>query len=126
MKNYKTILAAALLLAVLSKPVLADSLTLSIGTPPPPAVVEAVPVAPGPDEEYMWHPGHWRWIDERYVWIPGHWAHRPYPQAIWVVPGWEHDHDSYRFHEGHWQEHEEHEEREEHHDHGHGHGDHDR
>ena len=102
MNKYTTAFGAAILALTLATPVLADSFSLVIGTPPPAPIVEAVPVAPSPDPDWVWRPGYWRWIDERHVWIPGHWAHRPHPQAVWVVPAWEHGPDGYRFHEGRW------------------------
>ncbi len=100
MKNYKSLLAGALLLATLSSAAFADSFNLTIGTPPPAPVVEAIPVAPGPD--YVWRPGYWRWVDERHVWIPGHYAQPPHPHAVWEAPRWDHHEDGYHFQEGHW------------------------
>ena len=102
MKKVQLALATAMLLSVLAKPVFAAEIVLSIGTPPPAPIVEAVPPAPGPDSDYAWRAGYWRWVDERHVWIPGHWAKRPRPAAVWIAPAWEHGPDGYRFHEGHW------------------------
>ncbi len=102
MMKSKTALATALLLATLAAPAFADSLTLTIGTPPPAPIVEAVPPPPGPPEENVWRPGYWRWVDERHVWIPGHWAHRPTPKAEWEPPHWDKHDDGYHFQEGHW------------------------
>ena len=79
-----------------------DSITLMIGTPPPAPVVEAMPVAPGPQEDYAWRPGYWRWIDERHVRISGDLAHRPHPKAEWQEPRWEKHPEGYHFEEGHW------------------------
>ena len=73
-----------------------------IGTAPPAPIEEAIPVAPGPAGEWIWHPGHWRWIDERYLWVPGHWAHRPHPHAVWVAPAYVQQPGGYVFVEGHW------------------------
>ncbi|MDE1901725.1 MAG: YXWGXW repeat-containing protein [Alphaproteobacteria bacterium] len=109
MKQSIKILGMAVLMGTLASPAFADSLSLTIGTPPPAPIVEAIPVAPGPEAIWAWHPGHWHWIDDRYVWIPGHYAKRPHPGAHWVPPMWEHyDHDhhgdgDYRFHPGHWE-----------------------
>lgn len=105
MRGIKEFLGAALLVAAIATPALADSLTLSIGgaPPPPPApIVETIPVAPGPGSDFVWHAGHWRWIDEEHVWIPGHWVHRPHPRAEWVEPHWEQRGGGYFFVEGHW------------------------
>jgi hypothetical protein len=101
-KNIAAFLAMAILALSVSLGASAAEVSVVIGTPPPAPIIEAVPVAPGPDAEYFWRPGYWRWVDERHVWIPGHWAHRPHPEAVWVVPEWEHGADGYRFHEGHW------------------------
>ncbi len=74
------------------------NLGISIGTPPPAPVYEAVP-APRPG--YIWAPGFWRWEHERHVWVPGRWmeARRGYH---WVPDRWDHDHDGWRQREGHW------------------------
>ena len=48
---------------------------ISIGTPPPAPIFEAVPA---PRVGYVWAPGFWRREHERHVWAPGHWiAARP-------------------------------------------------
>ena len=109
MNKIKLALVSTVFVLSIASPVLADSFSLTIGTPPPAPIVEAVPVAPAP--EMVWRPGYWRWVDERHVWIPGHWAQRPHPKAEWVVPGWEKHEDGYRFHEGRWEDH-----HDEHHD----------
>ena len=107
MNKYTTGLGAAILMLTLATPVFADSFSLVIGTPPPAPIVEAIPAPPGPDAEFVWRPGYWRWVDERHIWVGGHWARRPHPQAVWVAPAWEHGPDGYHFHEGHWDDHRE-------------------
>jgi len=103
MKIYKSALVIGLLTLMLAAPAFAQvGIELSIGTPPPAPIVEAVPVSPGPTDLYAWRPGYWRWIDERHVWVPGHWAKRPHPGAEWESPKWDHHDDGYHFHEGHW------------------------
>jgi hypothetical protein len=129
MKKYQIAIAAALLVMSVSAPALAGGITVVIGTPPPNPIVEVVPVAPGPAENYAWHAGHWRWIDEQHVWVPGHWVARPRPTAVWVEPKWEQHHDGYHFSEGRWKDHDDHEGRDNHDSHdghdGHeGHDDH--
>jgi hypothetical protein len=52
---------------------------------PPPAQVEVVPVAPGPD--YYWVPGYWSWSGG-WVWVGGRWAVRPWHGAVWVGGHW--------------------------------------
>ncbi|KAF1033481.1 MAG: hypothetical protein GAK37_00081 [Pseudomonas sp.] len=39
--------------------------------PPPPRVVEVIPVAPAPS--YQWVRGHYEWHGGLWVWVPGHW-----------------------------------------------------
>ena len=70
---------------------------------PPTPIVEAIPVAPGP--EFFWIGGHWHWNGVQYVWfrghyvirqagwghyVPGHWAWRPgLGRYVWVPAHWE-------------------------------------
>jgi outer membrane lipoprotein SlyB len=68
---------------------------------PPPAPVETVVVAPGPD--YMWIDGEWVWQGGGWVWIGGHWGYPPHPHAVWIVGrswhdryGWHHEHGYWR------------------------------
>ena len=75
------------------------SVSISIGTPPPAPIYEAVPA---PRVGYVWAPGFWRWEHERHVWAPGHWiagrrGHR------WVADRWvEGPHGGWRHEPGHW------------------------
>jgi len=48
----------------------AAQVSVTFGSPPPPAVYEAVPAPRG---GYVWAPGHYRLLNDRYVWNPGHW-----------------------------------------------------
>jgi len=102
MKNYKIGLALAVLCMTLSAPAFADRLVLSIGTPPPAPIVETIPVAPGP--EYVWHPGHYRWVPSEgvHVWVPGHYVVAPHPGAVWIAPRWVQGPNGYVFYEGRW------------------------
>jgi hypothetical protein len=54
---------------------------------PPPPLVEAVAVAPGPG--FVWVPGFYRWDGVQYVWVPGRYERPPRPRARWVPPHWE-------------------------------------
>jgi hypothetical protein len=45
-----------------------------VAVPPPPPIVEYVPVAPGP--AYIWVQGGWVWHGRAHTWQRGHWAHR--------------------------------------------------
>src|SRR6266850_3537073 len=66
---------------------------------PPADVVEAVPVAPGP--EYVWVPGYWAW-NPGWVWIGGRWVIRPHPGAVWVRGHWGSHGRGYVWTRGHW------------------------
>ena len=59
--------------------------TVVVAEPPPPAPVETVVVAPGPD--YVWIDGEWVW-NGRWFWVGGHWGYPPYPHAVWVRGYW--------------------------------------
>jgi WXXGXW repeat (2 copies) len=67
---------------------------------PPRPVVEARIAAPGPG--YVWTAGYHRWDGHAYVWVPGAWVRPPHPGAHWEAHRWEHRHDGWYFHEGHW------------------------
>jgi hypothetical protein len=58
-----------------------------VSEPPPPAPIDIVVVAPGPD--YVWIDGEWLW-NGRWVWAAGHWGYPPYPHAVWVRGNWVH------------------------------------
>ncbi len=66
---------------------------------PPPAPVETVAVAPGPD--YIWIGGEWVWHGG-WVWAGGHWDHPPYPHAVWVSGRCWHDGHGWHAQHGHW------------------------
>jgi len=63
------------------------SLNITIGTPPPAPVYEAVPA---PRAGFIWVPGFWDWDGARHahVWAPGRWeAERP--GYAYEAPRWE-------------------------------------
>ena len=101
---FTTLAAAAISLPALTVPALVTpaaaqaNLNISIGTPPPAPIYEAVPV---PRPGYVWAPGFWRWDSGRHVWAPGHWMgeRRGYH---WVPDRWDHHDGGYRHMEGHW------------------------
>src|SRR5437867_3748601 len=64
-----------------------------VETAPPPAQVEAVPVAPY--QGAVWIEGRWHWNGVRYVWVRGYYE-RPRPGWVWVPHRW------YRGPRGHW------------------------
>lgn len=63
---------------------------------PRPAVVYAVPPAPGPG--YTRVAGYRYEVGPRYAWRGGYWARRPYPGAYWVGPRWYGRH----YYRGYW------------------------
>jgi hypothetical protein len=52
---------------------------------PPPPRGEVVPVAPGPD--YNWVPGYWTW-NGTWIWLGGRWGIRPWHGAAWSSGHW--------------------------------------
>jgi hypothetical protein len=68
---------------------------------PPQNIVEAVPVAPGPD--YFWIGGHWHWRGG-WVWLAGHYERHPHFHrgAYWETGRWKHRGGSWVWHEGRW------------------------
>lgn len=69
---------------------------------PPPARVEAVSPAPGP--QYVWVRGHWRWAprEASYRWVPGHWLRLQPGYRTWVPGHWARDRRGWFWVEGHW------------------------
>jgi uncharacterized protein YcfJ len=66
---------------------------------PPPAPVETVIVAPGP--EYVWIGGEWVW-NSGWFWVHGHWGYPPHPQAVWLGGRCWHDSHGWHNERGHW------------------------
>jgi hypothetical protein len=73
--------------------------TTVVSEPPPPAPVDMVAVAPGPD--YIWIDGEWIW-NGGWFWVGGHWGYPPYPHAVWVRGYWTHEPHGWRRAPGHW------------------------
>jgi hypothetical protein len=69
--------------------------------PPPAPIVEAVPMAPGP--EYFWIAGHWHW-NGGWVWVRGRYDRHPHfhPGAGWEPGHWDRRGASWVWREGHW------------------------
>jgi hypothetical protein len=67
---------------------------------PPPAEVEIIGTAPGP--EHVWIAGHHEWRGGAYVWVGGHWAARPRRGARWVAGHWRHTREGWYWVDGHW------------------------
>ena len=80
--------------------VAAANQTVVVQQAPPPAPVEVVDAAPGPD--YIWVDGEYDWNGVTWVWVGGHWGYPPHPHAIWV--GGRRWHDGYGWHyqAGYW------------------------
>lgn len=109
--KYLPVVAVALV-ALFSQPSLADSADLrfsigevsfgiDIGLPPPPPVVEYVPVAvPG----HVWVPGYWAWDGRRHVWSGGVWE-RIRPGYSHVAGHWERRADRWHFEPSRWEAH---------------------
>ncbi len=68
---------------------------------PPSPIVEAVPVAPGPD--FFWIGGHWHW-NHGWVWLRGRFDRHPHfhPGGGWEAGRWDHRGGNWVWHEGHW------------------------
>jgi len=101
---FTTLAAAAIALPALTAPALVTpaaaqaSLNISIGTPPPAPIYEAVPA---PRAGYVWAPGFWNWEGSRHVWTKGHWMAERRGYA-WVPDRWEHGNGGWHREEGHW------------------------
>jgi hypothetical protein len=73
--------------------------TVVVAEPPPPAPVDTVVVAPGPD--YVWIGGEWVW-NGGWFWVGGHWGYPPYPHAVWVRGYWGRGSHGWSRAPGHW------------------------
>jgi len=67
---------------------------------PPPPIVEARIVSPGPG--YYWVPGYHTWNGAAYVWVPGRWTRPPRARAVWIPGRWVRERHGWYFVEGHW------------------------
>lgn len=70
-----------------------------VSGPPPPAVREERPAAPGPQS--VWVVGYWHWTGMQYAWIPGHWDAPP-PGAVWNAPVYTARDGKYFYETGGW------------------------
>ncbi len=69
---------------------------------PPAPIYETPPPPPGPEINFFWQPGYWRWNGGTHVWVAGRWAPRPARFAGWEAPRWEHRPGGWFFIEGHF------------------------
>ena len=60
----------------------ATYVSVRVGTPPPPLVVEQR-WAP-PYRNAVWIPGHHEWVNGQWVWVGGYYAYPPRHGAHWV------------------------------------------
>jgi hypothetical protein len=74
----------------------AQNVSIRIGTPPPPMIVER-PWAP-PYRGAVWIPGHHEWINGRWVWIGGSYSYPPRRGGYWAPPRYRHGY----YYPGHW------------------------
>lgn len=77
------------------------SVSITVGTPPPPLRVYDMPEAPG--DGYIWQPGYWAWDDaDGYYWVPGVWVAPPNPGLYWTPAYWGYVGGRYGFYAGYW------------------------
>lgn len=77
------------------------SVSITVGTPPPPLRVYDMPEAPG--DGYIWQPGYWAWDDvDGYYWVPGVWVAPPNPGLYWTPAYWGYVGGRYGFYPGYW------------------------
>jgi outer membrane lipoprotein SlyB len=74
--------------------------TVVVQQAPPPAPVEVVASAPGPD--FVWVDGEWDWNGVTWVWVGGHWGYPPHPHAIWIEGRRWHDGYGWHYERGYW------------------------
>jgi outer membrane lipoprotein SlyB len=74
--------------------------TAVVQQPPPPAPVDTVVAAPGPD--YIWVGGEWAWNGAGWFWVGGHWDYPPHPRAVWIAGRRWHDAYGWHYYHGYW------------------------
>jgi hypothetical protein len=103
MKILRTLIPAALMLAVLGMPVpssAAVAIGISVGIAPPPLPVYEQPAIPG--YGYIWTPGYWAYGPDDYYWVPGTWVLPPSVGFLWTPPWWGWNNGAYLWHTGYW------------------------
>ena len=78
------------------------SLSITVGTPPPPLRVYEQPECPV--DGYIWQPGYWAYDNDEggYYWVPGVWVAPPNPGLYWTPAYWGYNGGVYGFHSGYW------------------------
>jgi WXXGXW repeat (2 copies) len=93
-----TILIAAVPLAASAQ--FSVGIGFTVGAPPPPLPVYAMPVAPAPN--YQWTPGYWAWGPAGYYWVPGTWVPAPSVGLYWTPGYWGYGGGGYAWNAGYW------------------------
>lgn len=75
------------------------SVSVNIGTAPPPLRYERVPP---PRNGYVWAPGYWNWNGYQHVWAQGHWV-TARPGYVYHRPEWRQDHGRWYLDNERWQ-----------------------
>lgn len=79
---------------------LADTrVSIVVGSAPPPARFESVPVA---RHGHVWSPGYWNWDGHRYQWVSGHWESVRHGHR-YMEPRWVRDDHGWRLVRGGWE-----------------------
>ena len=97
---FAVLLGTAALVVMRCAPLAEAGVRVYIGLPPPPVIVETVPILPSP--RHVWVPGYHRWDGRVYVWVPGQYVVAPRPRAIWVPGHWVQHRRGWYWREGHW------------------------
>jgi len=87
---------ATAMLFVGSNQASAQSVSIQVGTPPPPFVPEH-PWA-RPYRGAVWIPGHHEWINGAWVWVGGYYSYPPRRGGFWVRAHYRHGY----YYPGHW------------------------
>ena len=90
-------LAAAVVVAVVTSPALAD-VDVEIGVAPPP---DREAVVPAPRAGYVYERPHYVWDGNAYVWSDGRYIEER-KGHVYVQPQIEHRGEHWLFHRGHW------------------------
>jgi hypothetical protein len=76
------------------------SISVNIGTEPPPPRYERVPA---PRRGYVWAPGYWDWNGHSHAWREGHWE-RARSGYVYERPEWRHDNGQWQLNKGGWKQ----------------------
>jgi len=74
----------------------ATYVSVRVGTPPPPLIVERP--WPRPYSAAVWIPGHHEWIRGRWVWVGGYYAYPPHRGDYWIAARYSGGY----YYPGHW------------------------